>query len=130
MNASPTPSSIHRRLGWLALVASVALLALACGREEDLEEPVPLYGEAGIEYPLELWDNGVEGETVLRVRVTELGQVDSVEVTQTSGHAGLDSAAVTGARVLRFQPGRRSGKRVRMWATLPVQFSTRPSGHE
>jgi len=92
----------------------------------ELDQPVPLYGEEPIEYPLTLWDEGVEGETVLRVRVTDTGTVDSVEVVTSSGHRGLDDAAVAGVRSIRFEPGRRNGKRVRMWATLPVHFSKRP----
>jgi periplasmic protein TonB len=108
-----------------------ALLFLAgCGQGGDLEQPTPLYGEAPIDYPIGLWDEGVEGTTLLRLRVSETGEVDSVEVVETSGHLGLDSAAVAGARDLRFQPGRRNGKRIRMWASLPVHFSTRPRSSE
>jgi periplasmic protein TonB len=117
-------SGLRRRASVL-LVAAV-LLPAGCGAGADLERPTPLYGEAPIDYPIALWDDGVEGTTVLRLRVTETGEVDSVEVAETSGHAGLDSAAVAGAQGLRFQPGRRNGKRVRMWASLPVHFSTRP----
>jgi hypothetical protein len=62
----------------------------------DLEQPTPLYGETPIDYPIALWDEGVEGTTVLRLRVTDTGEVDSVEVAETSGHLGLDSAAVAG----------------------------------
>lgn len=114
----------HVRSALVALVAGGALTA--CSGEAELEQPVPLLGDSGIEYPVDLWDEGVEGETVLRIRVTDTGGVDSVEVAVSSGHAGLDSAAVRSARGLRFQPGRKDGKRVRMWATLPVEFSTRP----
>jgi protein TonB len=91
-----------------------------------IEQPVPRYGEQPIEYPLTLWDQRVEGETVLRVRVTEMGAVDSVEVSTSSGNANLDAAAVKGIRELRFQPGRRDGERVRVWVSIPVVFSTSP----
>ena len=100
-----------------------ALALTACLGAEELERPTPLYGEDPIEYPLSLWDEGVEGETILRVRVTDTGVVDSVEVVESSGHPSLDSVAVQGVRDLRFHPGRRNGERVRMWATLPVLFS-------
>lgn len=109
-------------LGALLLVGAVG----GCIGEETIERPEPLYGEDPVEYPLSLWDAGAEGETVLRVRVTDTGTIDSVEVAQSSGHAGLDSAAVSGVRDLRFEPGRRNGARVRMWATLPVVFTKRP----
>lgn len=116
---------LHPRWAGSAALAAFAALA-ACAGPGELERPEPLYGENPIEYPLDLWDAGVEGTTVVRVRVTDTGVVDSVEVTESSGHDGLDSAAVAGARALRFQPGRRNGKRVRMWATLPVHFDQRP----
>ncbi len=113
----------HRVLGACAIV----LLVLAgCGGESELEQPTPLYGEEPIAYPVELWDEGAEGTTIVRVRVDETGRVDSVEVVESSGHEGLDAAAVAGARDLRFQPGRKDGKRIRMWASLPVEFSKRP----
>lgn len=114
----------------LAGVLLPALILMGCGGEDEIQQPVPLYGEDPIAYPVQLWDQGVEGETVLRIRVTEMGEVDSVEVMESSGHGGLDSAAVEGVRVLGFQPGRRNGQRVRMWATVPVEFSTRPGENQ
>ena len=110
----------------LPLAVFLSVLPLGCGAEPELERPVTLYGEEPVDYPLALWDAGIEGETLLRVRVTDTGAVDSIEVVGASGHLGLDSAAVAGVRELRFQPGRRDGARVVMWATLPVVFSKRP----
>ena len=80
-----------------------------------------------MEYPLELWDAGVEGETLLRVLVNADGGVDSVEVVRSSGVERLDSAAVVGARDLRFSPARQDGRRVRVWAEVPVTFTTNPN---
>ena len=87
-----------------------------------MEDPAPLYGEIPIEYPLDLWDADVEGETLLRVRVTETGGVDSVEVLEASGYPAFDSAAVRGVLQLRYSPARRSGKRISVWAKVPVHF--------
>jgi len=113
-----------------AIRGAIAVLCTAagCGGEPVIDQPRPLYGEEPVEYPLALWDAGVEGETVLRVRVTDTGVIDSIEVATSSGHGGLDSAAVSGVRDLRFDPGRQDGERTRMWATLPVVFSKRPGG--
>lgn len=110
----------------LPLCLALAVTLGSCGGDEVIEQPVPLYGEEPIEYPLTLWDQGVEGETLLRVRVTEMGAVDSVEVSTSSGSANLDAAAVKGIRELRFQPGRRNGDRVRVWVSIPVVFSRDP----
>jgi TonB family protein len=114
------------RPGWLwaaGFTLAAPVLLSACGSPEEVEDPVPLYGEIPIEYPLELWDLDVEGETLLRVRVTELGEVDSVEVIETSGYPAFDSAALRGARQLRYTPARRGERRVSVWAKVPVHFS-------
>ena len=88
-----------------------------------MEDPIPLYGEVPIEYPLDLWDADVEGQTLLRVRVTDTGGVDSVEVLEASGYPAFDSAAVRGALKLRYNPARRKGNRISVWARVPVQFT-------
>ncbi len=116
---------MKRANAW-GLVLAVALMSWGCGGDADLDQPVPLYDSEPIAYPLDLWDEGAEGVTVLRVRVTDAGTVDSVEVVESSGHEGLDAAAVAGARDLRFEPGRQGGNRVSMWASIPIEFSRRP----
>ncbi|NJD20975.1 MAG: energy transducer TonB [Gemmatimonadetes bacterium] len=118
-------SGAFARAGAAAVI--LALVAGAgCAGDGKIDQPAPLYGEVPIEYPLSLWDQDLEGETLLRVRVTDTGQVDSVEVLETSGHVAFDSAAVQGARVLRFTPARKGGKRIEVWAKVPVHFSKRP----
>ena len=105
---------------------ALAALLIACGGEGEIEQPRPLLGAVPIEYPLHMWDQDMEGETLLRVRVGDTGAVDSVEVLTSSGYASFDSAAVAGARVLRFTPARRDGERIEVWAQVPVRFSKRP----
>lgn len=109
-----------------AVLAFAATVAFGCTGDQEIERPMPLYGQVPIEYPLALWDQDVEGRTLLRVRVTDLGRVDSVVVLESSGHAAFDSAAITGARELRFNPAKKDGKRIDVWAQVPVQFSKRP----
>jgi protein TonB len=99
-------------------------LAAACGKtDEPTEDPRPLAQESPFQYPVALWDEGAEGEALLMVHVTALGQVDSSYVERSSGYAAFDSAAVEGARKLRFSPGRKGEKRVESWARLPVKFT-------
>lgn len=106
-------------------VAAGCIVA-ACSTDREIEQPTPLFAEVPIEYPLHMWDQDMEGQTLLRVRVNDTGAVDSVEVMETSGYASFDSAAVAGARDLRFTPARRDGKRIAVWAEVPVHFSKRP----
>jgi protein TonB len=109
------------------LVAAGLLAVLTgCVGDQEIERPAPLVAEVPIVYPLSLWDQDIEGETLLRVRVTDTGTVDSVEVQLSSGYAAFDSAAIAGAKDLRFQPARRDGKRIQVWAEVPVHFSKRP----
>lgn len=107
----------------IPVVAAALILLGNCVGEGAVVRPRVLEGDETVAYPISLWDAGIEGATTLRVRVTEEGTVDSIEVTETSGHTGLDSAAITGVRTLRFEPGRLGTRPTRMWATLPILFS-------
>lgn len=111
----------------LGVAAWLALVALAgCRGDGEIEQPQPLYGGVPIEYPLQMWDQNMEGETLLRVRVADTGGVDTVEVLASSGYTSFDSAAVHGVRRLRFTPALQDGKRIEVWARVPVRFSKRP----
>ena len=120
------PRSLLSHRSALPWIAILAVASTGCGGDGDLERPAPLSAELAIEYPLELWDQGIEGECLLKVRVNDLGLVDSVVVVESSGHPAFDSAAIRGARDMRFRPARRDGRRVDVWAQVPVHFSKKP----
>jgi TonB family protein len=106
------------------VIACAVGLALGCDTpDEPIERPAPMPGPTPFVYPVDLWDQKVQGETVLMVHVTELGAVDSVYVERTSGFSAFDSAATQGARRMRFSAGKRADKRVAMWTKVPVRFS-------
>ncbi len=120
-----TMTNRRPRLAAASVLGAVAV-GLACTGDQDVERPNPPYGPIPIEYPMELWDQDVEGRTLLRVRVTEVGSVDSVQIVESSGHLAFDLAAASGAKEMRFDPARRNGKRVEVWARVPVLLSKRP----
>lgn len=99
---------------------------MACSGDGNIDSPAPLTAALDIEYPIDLWDQGVEGRCLLKVRVNSIGVVDSVLVLESSGYAAFDSAAIRGARDLRFTPARKGDKRIDVWAHVPVQFSKKP----
>ena len=104
--------------------AVIALLAAGC-EEVPIEPPRPL-GPPSFLYPEELWDAGVEGETLLRVYVDESGAADSARVDRSSGFAPFDSAALLGAARLRFEPARQGEASVGTWVRVPVRFRLQP----
>ena len=106
-----------------ALVLMVCVATAACVGDDEIERPRYLSGEVPIEYPLHMWDQDIEGETILLVRVGVTGAVDSVRVVESSGHLAFDSAAVEGARHLQFSSASQDGKQIEVWAQVPVRFS-------
>lgn len=100
-----------------------ALVVAACGPDGPIELPRVMPGPSAVEFPIELWDMGLEGETVLLLHVTDAGVVDSVVVDGSSGFEDFDSAAVQGARVMRFSPARQDSERIAVWIRVPVRFS-------
>jgi periplasmic protein TonB len=100
----------------------IAALQLGCGGEAEPETLPRQLAGSPFHYPEELWDAGVEGETVLELHLSTEGQVDSARVERSSGYAAFDSAAVRGARDLRFEPARRGEEPVPVRVLLPVQF--------
>jgi TonB family protein len=110
----------------ITTTTTVALACVACATDAPLELPVAMEQASPFVYPEQLWDRNVEGQAVVMVHVTPEGTVDSVYVRTTSGYEEMDSAAVVGARELRFQPGRRGEDAVDVWVRLPVRFSKSP----
>ncbi len=119
-------STRRSRLGSLALYTLLVSGVSGCSGDQEIESPSPLSASVPIDYPLDLWDQGIEGSSMLRVRVTDMGDVDSVVVVDSSGYAAFDSSAVRGARTLKFSPARQGDKRIEVWAHVPVHFSKRP----
>ncbi len=67
-------------------------------------------------YPPEAVAKGMEGEAILLLTLTEAGQLLTVEIARSSGHALLDQAALDAARRIGRLPG---GQRQMLF---PVSF--------
>lgn len=120
-------------------VAAVALSAVAaCGKQAprpepgasapaasaDQEPPVALNADSPIQYPTRLFDRRVEGDVVLRLFVDSTGHVvpESSRVGESSGYPALDSAALAGAKKLRYAPARRRGAPVAAAFLQRIEF--------
>jgi len=86
--------------------------------------PVMQNAELPFKYPPELYAKRVQGNVTLRIHIDTAGRVrpESTSVIETSGYPALDSAAVTGARVLQFRPAIAKGAPLAISVLFPVYF--------
>lgn len=86
--------------------------------------PAMQNAELPFKYPPELYARKVQGNVTLRIHIDTSGQVrpESTTVLESSGYPTLDSAAVMGARVLRFRPAFSKGAPLAISVLFPVYF--------
>jgi protein TonB len=77
------------------------------------------------EYPPLLRDAGIGGTVEIWFQIDEEGVVRQTLVRESSGHAALDQAALDVARVAEFTPALNRDKRVPVWISLPITFTTK-----
>jgi TonB family protein len=133
-------SASVRRSG-RALALGTVVVAAACKRADDGgfriststpvvatsdadQPPVAINPVSPVEYPVPLLEQGIEGRVILRLYADSLGDLmgDSTRVSESSGYPALDSAAVRGARALRFSPALRRGRPVGGAFLQPIHF--------
>ncbi len=73
-------------------------------------------------YPAAARQRGEQGLVVLMVRVNACGRVDSLRLSNSSGHALLDSAALAAVRRWQFYPATAAGVPVASSVVVPVRF--------
>lgn len=124
----------------LPLLLPLALAALACIDKNETAKAIQLVQEENsprpdtmpvmrnrelpFRYPPALFASKVQGNVVLRIHIDSTGAVwpESTAVVQSSGYAGLDSAAVAGSRELHFTPAKKGSAAVGVTLQLPVYF--------
>jgi len=86
--------------------------------------PVMQNAELPFKYPPELYAQKVQGNVTLRIHIDTSGTVqpESTTVVESSGYAALDSAAVSGSRVLHFKPAIAKGAPLAISVLFPVYF--------
>jgi len=94
------------------------------GRAVPDETPRMLNDDLPFHYPPALYARRVQGNVTLRLYVERTGQVapDSTRIEESSGYAGLDSAAVKGSQELRFAPAKLRGEPLGVSILFPIYF--------
>ncbi|RMF67471.1 MAG: energy transducer TonB [Calditrichaeota bacterium] len=93
------------------------------------EPPAPIGGFAAIQralkYPEIARKAGLEGRVIVQVLVSETGKVVKTRVIKSLGHSGMDEAAVSAIRSVRWKPALQRDKPVKVWVAIPVIFRLR-----
>jgi TonB family protein len=76
------------------------------------------------EYPPLLRDAGIGGTVQVWFYVDETGSVRRTQINQSSGHLALDEAALRVADAIEFTPALNRDRRVPVWISLPITFTT------
>jgi TonB family protein len=122
--ANGTPSNPGRVAAAVGPVMAVqsSTPALVLKPEEQTTPPVVVsYSKA--EYTNEALQLKIQGEVVLRVKVTTSGQAVVLGVLHGLGH-GLDESAVRSAPTYKFKPATRNGQPVEFTTNIIVRFQT------
>lgn len=85
------------------------------GRAAYRDNPQPIYPQAARR-------RGMQGVAIVAALVREDGTVAEAAVSQGSGHAILDQAAVDAVRAWRFAPATRGGRPVSARIEIPIAF--------
>jgi protein TonB len=73
-------------------------------------------------YPESARRAGVQGITLLKLRVLENGKVGQIHIEKSAGHADLDRAAMEAVKRWLFEPARMGKVALAVWVLLPVKF--------
>jgi periplasmic protein TonB len=76
-------------------------------------------------YPPLLRDAGIGGNVNVWFFIDEDGKVLKTQLAQQSGYPALDDAAIKIADIMKFSPAQNRDKKVQVWVSLPIRFSTK-----
>ena len=77
------------------------------------------------EYPPLLRDAGISGTAKVWFLIDAEGIVRKTQINESSGHEALDRAALNVANVIEFTSALNGDKKVPVWISLPMTFTTR-----
>jgi protein TonB len=91
--------------------------------KQIIREARPLYrSNPPPKYPAVARRRGFQGNVVLEVLVSPVGNVIELHVLSSSGYPILDRAAKSSVKNWTFEPGMRGQEKVEMWVRVPIRF--------
>ena len=78
-------------------------------------------------YPLDLREEGIGGVVLLWVFVDETGSPTRLQLRRSSGYDGLDQAAQSVGRRMRFRPALNQDRPVGVWVAQQIRFEFQPA---
>lgn len=76
-----------------------------------------------IHYPYSARENNIQGKVIVRFVVNEDGRISDCSIVRSAG-GGLDEEALRVVRSFpRWKPGKQNGKPVKVYFTLPINFT-------
>ncbi len=77
-----------------------------------------------INYPPNCKENNIGGKVFLKFIVSDLGEINTVEVLKSSGNVELDYEALRVLKLMpKWKPGSMSGEAVNVYFNLPISFN-------
>ncbi len=101
---------------------TIALRSLQEGDGSREFKPAGYTRRISPKYPERARRKGWEGTTLLRVLVDRRGKSKAIQVSQSSGFAALDGAAVKAVEQWRFYPAQNGNGPVESWVRVPIIF--------
>ena len=93
------------------------------GRRGSLSGTIHIAGKQGhVAYPKTAGSRGVEGYVVLSLLISATGEIEKVQVLESSPSGVFEDAALQGVRNWRFEPAQYQGRNVKVWARQRVRF--------
>jgi TonB family protein len=77
------------------------------------------------DYPPLLRDAGIGGTVEVHFYIDEEGKVVNTLVKNSSGYEAMDEAALKVANIIEFTPALNREKRVAVWISLPITFTSK-----
>ncbi len=87
-----------------------------------LAQPIPGQNTPP-DYPPQARRLNQQGRTLLRARVNAQGQVEQVQIVESSGFPALDQSALRAVERWQFTPARQGDSAIPSWVTVPIVFS-------